>query len=261
MDERTVRRYLDRIGAPAPGEPTIDLLRDLHLRHLRMVPFENLSIHLGEPIVLDEAALVDKIVDRRRGGFCYELNGLFAGLLRALGFPAALLSARVFTPEGTLGPPFDHALLRVDLDDRYLVDVGFGAHASHPLRLDWPEPQADPGGEFLVVDGPDGDVEVRKDGTPQYRAESRPRELADFAPTCWWQQTSPDSHFTRSLTCSRQTPEGRVTLTGDRLITTVAGERTESALSGDDAVRQAYRSHFGFELDRLPPPPNSAVVL
>jgi N-hydroxyarylamine O-acetyltransferase len=266
MDELTVRRYLERIGAPAPedlarsGGPTIELLRDLHLRHLRTVPFENLSIHLGEPIVLTEEALAAKIIDRRRGGFCYELNGLFAGLLRALGFDVTLLSAKVFTPDGALTHPFDHALLRVDLDERYLVDVGFGAHSTYPLRRDWPEPQADPGGEFLVVDAPHGDIDVLMAGRPQYRAEARARELTDFGPTCWWQQTSPDSHFTRSLTCSRLTPDGRVTLSGDRLITTVAGERTETVLDGDDAVRAAYRTHFGFELDRLPTPPEPTVV-
>jgi N-hydroxyarylamine O-acetyltransferase len=254
MDTQTARKYLTRIGAPEPGRPTVELLRDLHVRHLRTVPFENLSIHLGEPIVLDEAALVEKIIDRRRGGFCYELNGLFAGLLRALGFDVALLSARVFTPDGSLSHPFDHALLRVELDERYLVDVGFGTHTSYPLRLDWPEPQADPGGEFLVVDGPDGDVDVHRDGVPQYRAEARPRELADFGPTCWYQQTSPDAHFTRSLTCSRLTADGRVTLSGNRLITTVAGERTETVLADDD-VLAAYRTHFGFVLDTPPTAP------
>ncbi len=260
MDDLTVRRYLERIGAPMPGEPTIEVLRDLHLRHLRTVPFENLSIHLGEPIVLDEAALVDKIIDRRRGGFCYELNGLFAGLLRALGFRVSLLSARVHTPDGEFTHPFDHLALRVDLAERYLVDVGFGTHSSYPLRPDWPEAQADPGGDFLVVDAPDGDVDVLKDGEPQYRMESRPRELADFGPTCWWQQTSPESHFTKSVACSRLTPEGRLTLAGDRLITTVAGERTESTISGDDALLDAYRTYFGFTLDRLPTDPKSAVV-
>lgn len=260
MDEQTVRRYLDRIGAAGPGAPTPDLLRDLHLRHLRTVPFENLSIHLGEPIVLEEAALVDKIVDRRRGGFCYELNGLFAHLLRALGFPVTMLSARVFGPDGSPGFPFDHLVLRVDLDERYLVDVGFGAHASHPLRLDWPEPQADPDGEFLVVDAPDGDMDVCKDGEPQYRVEFRARELADFGPTCWFQQTSPDSHFTRTLTCSRLTPAGRVTLRGNHLVTTVADERSEEQLTGDDAVHQAYRTHFGFELDRLPAEPRPTAL-
>jgi N-hydroxyarylamine O-acetyltransferase len=258
MDERTARRYLNRIGAPAAGEPSAGLLRDLHARHLDTVPFENLSIHLGEPIVLEEAALVDKIVDRRRGGFCYELNGLFAGLLRALGFEVTLLSARVHTPAG-LTHPFDHLSLRVDLDDRYLVDVGFGAHSRYPLRLDWPEPQHDPAGEFLLVDATDGDVDVLMDGTPQYRVEARARSLADFGPTCWWQQTSPDSHFTRGPACSRPTPDGRVTLAGNRLIQTVAGERTETELS-DDAALAAYREHFGIALDRLPTVSGAPVV-
>jgi N-hydroxyarylamine O-acetyltransferase len=260
MDDQTVRRYLERIGAPTPAEPTLELLHELHLRHQRTVPFENLGIHLGEPIVLDEAALAEKIIDRRRGGFCYELNGLFAALLRALGFPVTLLSAQVFGPDGDVSHPFDHLVLRVDLDDRYLVDVGFGAHSSYPVRLDWPEPQPDPGGEFLVVDAPDGDVDVLRDGSPVYRVEARSRRLADFGPTCWWQQTSPDSHFTQSLTCSRLTPEGRVTLSGNRLITTVAGERTETTLDGDEAVREAYRTEFGIELDRLPVLPREAVA-
>ena len=111
-----------------------------------------------------------------------------------------------------------------------------------------------------MVDAPDGDVDVLVDGSPQYRVEARARRLADFGPTCWWQQTSPDSHFTRSLTCSRLTPEGRVTLSGNRLITTVAGERTETHLDGDDAVREAYRTEFGIELDRLPTPPRQTVA-
>ncbi|HWM04269.1 MAG TPA: arylamine N-acetyltransferase [Actinophytocola sp.] len=259
MDDQTVRRYLSRIGAPAPGEPTIDLLRDLHHRHLHTVPFENLSIHLGEPITLDEGQLLDKIIDRHRGGFCYELNGLFAELLRALGFRVSLLSALVYTPDGVLTHPFDHLALRVDLAERYLVDVGFGSHATYPLRLDWPEPQSDPAGEFLVVDAPNGDVDVLRDGSPQYRVEARPRQLSDFGPTCWWQQTSPDSHFTRSMTCSVPTPEGRVTIAGNRLITTVAGERTESTVTDENALRAAYRTHFGFALNQLPTPPKPAL--
>jgi N-hydroxyarylamine O-acetyltransferase len=257
MDEKTARRYLDRIGAAASGPPSAELLRDLQARHLGTVPFENLSIHLGEPIVLDEAALVDKIVDRRRGGFCYELNGLFASLLRALGFEVTLLSARMHTPHG-LTHPFDHLTLRVDLTERYLVDVGAGRNARHPLRLDWPEPQADPTGEFLVVDAGDGDVDVLMDGKPQYRAEARARALADFVPTCWWQQTSPHSHFTHGPTCSRPTEDGRLTLAGNNLIRTVDGTRTETTLSDEEALA-AYPEHFGFVLDRLPAVPNSPL--
>ncbi|OLF07624.1 hypothetical protein BLA60_27330 [Actinophytocola xinjiangensis] len=246
MDERTARRYLDRIGAPTPGAPDEALLRDLHARHLATVPFENLSIHLGEPVTLDEPSLVDKIIDRRRGGFCYELNGLFAALLATLGFPVTPLAARRHTADGP-SHPFDHLVLRVDLDQRYLADVGSGAHARYPLLLDHPDPQADPDGEFLLVDAPHGDVDVLRDGQPRYRVEPRARDLADFTAACWWHQTSPASHFTEGPTCSRQTATGRITLAGNRLIRTDGDTRTETDLADED-LPAAYRDLFGLDL-------------
>ncbi|WP_315987657.1 arylamine N-acetyltransferase [Actinomadura sp. HBU206391] len=246
--------YLARIGVPRPPSADIDALRELQRAHLATVPFENLSIHLGEPIVLDEPALLAKVVDRRRGGFCYELNGAFAALLTALGYRVTLLSARVFAGDKA-GPPFDHLVLRVDLAEPWLVDVGFGAFSHHPLRMDARSDQHDPGGVFQVVEhqgpGGHGDLDVIMDGTPQYRLDRRPYELGDFIPTCWWQQTSPRSHFTRSLTCSLLTESGRVTLSGTRLIHTVNGEREEHVLD-DSRLLSAYRTHFGIALDRVP---------
>jgi N-hydroxyarylamine O-acetyltransferase len=246
MDADTVNRYLDRIGARRPTEPTASALRELHRRHLEAVPFENLSISLGEPIVLTEDALVDKVVLRGRGGFCYELNGLFAGLLTAVGFDVTLLAASVFGDGGTLTPAFDHLALLVELDERYLVDVGFGVHSVYPLRLDWPETQEDPAGSFLVVDAPGGDVDVLRDGVPQYRAELRPRRFTDFARPCWWHANSPESHFRGTARCSRRTAHGRVSIVGDRLLETEGGERTETTLTTDAELLAAYEKHFGF---------------
>jgi N-hydroxyarylamine O-acetyltransferase len=244
-----VEDYLARIGLP-PGTHSLSTLQRAHLGS---VPFENLSIHLGEPI--DLSALPDKVVTRRRGGFCYELNGAFAALITALGFRVTLHPARVWGG-GRWGPPFDHLTLRVELDEPWLVDVGFGRFAHHPLRLAAREPQTDPAGTFEITDAGSGfgDLEVLMDGEPQYRIDPRPYELADFAPTCWWQSTSPASHFTRSLTCSMLTADGgRVTLGGDRLIVTdPSGGRTERVLDGDDAILAAYREHFGVVLDRVP---------
>src|SRR5437763_12528188 len=117
--------YLARIGAARPEAPTAKALAELHERHVLAVPFENLSVHWREPIVLEDDALVDKIARRRRGGFCYELNGAFAALLRALGFPVTLLAGKVYG-DGEFGPPFDHLALRVDLGEPWLADVGFG---------------------------------------------------------------------------------------------------------------------------------------
>lgn len=242
--------YLDRIGATRPPAPTAEALAHLHERHVRTVPFENLSVHLGEPIVLDEELLADKIVRRRRGGFCYELNGAFAALLRELGFQVTRMSARVAGSAG-FGPPFDHMALRVDLAEPWLADVGFGRFALRPLRLSACEPQTDPGGEFLFLDAPDGDIDVRQDGKATYRLERRARELADFAPSCWWQATSPDSHFTQGLLCTLPTADGRVTLSGERLIETRDDKRVERVLAGDE-VMDAYREYFGIELTAAP---------
>ena len=254
MDEQAVTAYLQRIGAERP--PVLDgrALGALHRAHLLAVPFENLSIHLAEPISLDQDALVDKIVTRRRGGFCYELNGAFGFLLEALGAQVTRLAARVYGEE-RLGPPFDHLTLVVRLADDsgpWLADVGFGSHSTYPLRYDGRRDQDDPGGRFLLADTPDGDVDVLRDGKPQYRMERRERRLADFAPTCWWQQTSPDSHFTRSTVCSRLTGDGRISISGRTLIRTSAGSRTEQQLPSDGAVLAAYRDHFGIALDRVP---------
>ncbi|MEU3462018.1 arylamine N-acetyltransferase [Streptomyces sp. NPDC006733] len=251
MDASQADAYLARIGAARPAAPDAAALRELQLRHLLAVPFENLSIHLDEEIGLTEEALLAKVVGAGRGGFCYELNGLFGALLARLGYPVTLLAGRVFGDDGVPGPPFDHLAVRVEASGPWLVDVGFGRFAHHPLRLDSRADQEDPGGVFRVVDAPDGDLDVLKDGEPEYRLEQRPRGLADFAPTCWWQSTSPASHFTRSPVCSRLTPAGRITLSGDSLISTEDGERQEREVARDDLLA-VYRDSFGVVLDRLP---------
>jgi N-hydroxyarylamine O-acetyltransferase len=254
MDHATAGEYLRRIEAAPPAKLDAAALARLHHAHLLSVPFENLSIHLGEPISLAEDDLVDKIITRRRGGFCYELNGAFALLLRALGATVGHLAARVYS-DGQLSPPFDHLALAVRLPDGsgpWLADVGFGDHSVYPLSLADRTAQRDPGGEFLLADAEDGDVDVYRDGRPQYRLEMRERSLPDFVPTCWWQQTSPRSHFTQSTICSRLTRNGRISLSGHRLIITTGASRTERDLADEDEVLAAYREHFGISLSRLP---------
>ena len=113
MELHAASAYLHRLGVRGPVPPTAKTLHQLHEAHLLAVPFENLSIHWQEPIVLSDDALFEKIVVRRRGGFCYELNGLFAALLRSLGFNVTMLSAEVADDRGEFGPPFDHLALAV----------------------------------------------------------------------------------------------------------------------------------------------------
>lgn len=251
MEDTKVNAYLDRIGVPRPTVLDAATLRELHRAHQATIPFENLSIHRAETIRLGADDLLDKLVTRRRGGFCYELNGAFALLLTALGARVTRVAARVYD-EGRLGPPFDHMALLVYLADHsgpWLVDVGFGAHSTYPLSFADRQSQDDPGGRFELMDAADGDVEVHKDGHPQYVLERRARDLAEFVPTCWWQQTSPESHFTRNTICSRLTDDGRVTIRGSTLIRTTDGTRTEKELPSDAALRAAYQDEFGIVLD------------
>ncbi|MFE9764379.1 arylamine N-acetyltransferase [Streptomyces sp. NPDC005808] len=270
MNSAQADAYLRRIGAQYPAWPTSDALRELHRRHLETVPFENLSIHLGEEIVLEEKRLLDKLVGARRGGFCYELNGAFGALLGALGFDVTLLAGRVYDDEGRLGIPYDHLALRVRTVDGgdWLSDVGFGALSLYPLAFGERGEQEEPGGTFRVVEaGPDAagvrgaggsrereDLDVIRNGKVQYRLEVRPRVLKDFVTGVWWHSTSPMSHFARSLVCSRVTGDGgRITLSGRSFTVTAAdGTKKVSELAMDEEVLATYRDQFGIELGQVP---------
>jgi N-hydroxyarylamine O-acetyltransferase len=216
------------------------------------VPFENLDIGLGRPITLDEAALYAKIVSRRRGGFCYELNGLFAALLRSLGFEVTLLSARVYD-HGQPGPDFDHLTLQVQLDTPWLADVGFGDLFLEPLRLEAGLEQPDAAGTFRLQ--PDSDDTWRlqawnaeSNGDDTYVFSSQPRQMADFEEMCLYQQTSPESHFTQHRICSRPTLAGRVTIYDQRLIVTAHGVRTETSLASEADFDAALRQYFDIKI-------------
>lgn len=245
-----IQTYLDRIGYRGPLDPTAETLRALQVAHLQTVPFENLSIHARQPIVLDDESLFDKVVARRRGGFCYELNGLFAALLRALGFQVTMLSAGVARADGTFGPDFDHMALLVTLEERWLADVGFGDSFRDPLRLDERGEQPEGVRSFRIDEDGDHLLLLRRDGPeepwqPQYRFTLQPHEYPDYAGMCHFHQTSPESHFTRQTDCSLATPEGRVTLSGMKLITTRNGERQERVLDSEEERTALLRDLFG----------------
>ena len=198
MDHETVAAYLNRVGVFAPAAGTRRACA--HCTGApAAVPFENLSMDLAEPISLDERDLIDKIVRRRRGGFCYELNGAFALLLEALGARVSRVAARVYGEAG-LSPPFDHlALIVRPADGAGHGSPTWASAATATTRCRWsPGRPDDPAGRFRLADAEAGDIDVLRDGKPQYRLETRERSLADCVPPCWWQQTSPQSHFTRS---------------------------------------------------------------
>jgi N-hydroxyarylamine O-acetyltransferase len=249
--------YLERIGYRGALMPTTETLRALHLAHLRAVPFENLDIHLGRPIILDEELLFDKIVRRRRGGFCYELNGLFAVLLRQIGFDVTLLAARFPSSEQLGYPEGDHLILLVraaDIDQPLLADVGGGRGVfTHPLLAQTTDVQAQPiaGASFRLL--PEGEgcqlwrQEPGGEWERSYAFTWQPRQFGDFAEACHFHQSSPKSHFTQNRLCTLLTAAGRITLSEQRLITTVNGTRSEQELD-DAAYVETLRAAFGIDL-------------
>jgi N-hydroxyarylamine O-acetyltransferase len=246
--------YARRIGATLPAAPTLAALSSLHRAHLLAVPFENLDIHLGRPIRLELDALVDKVVRHRRGGYCYELNGLFAALLRTAGFHVDLVSARVATADGGFTPEYDHLALVVasgDMDEPVLADVGFGAGFIEPMPLRDGFVRRERGTDVgLVRDGDTWAYRERPAGgewAARYLFTTRPHPLSDFAARNEWQQTSAESHFTRQRLASVLTATGRITLSGTRLITTTHGVRDERQV--DEAqVHEVLANRFGIDL-------------
>lgn len=245
-----IQSYLDRIGYQGSLDPIAETLRALQVAHLQSVPFENLSIHSAHPIVLDEEALFEKVVTRRRGGFCYELNGLFATLLRALGFQVDLLSAGVRRMKGGFGPDFDHLTLAVRLAEPWLVDVGFGDSFREPLLLEERREQAQGDQAYRLDEDSDHLVLMQRQGAAgswerQYRFSLRPHGLGEYEEMCRYHQTSPESHFTQKRVCTLATPDGRVTLSDLRLITTRNGVRQERMLESEEEHRATLRELFG----------------
>jgi len=262
-----VDSYLRRIAYDGPLEPTLETLRRLHYAHLLAVPFENLDVNLGVRIVLQEEWLFDKIVARHRGGLCYELNGLFAALLRELGFQVSLLSARVPIEENRAGPEFDHLALRVDLDVSWLADVGFGESFIEPLPLleSAEQIQRD---VFFCLDRYQNRWRVLRYAPPSqtrpipelteiewewrmlYDFTTTPRQLPEFNDMCHHHQTSLESNFTRRRIISRLTPTGRVTLTNVRLIISEGQHRREALLETTEEYERALEEYFGIRLEK-----------
>ena len=197
-----VDRYLDRIGYRGDSAPTRANLAALQLAHLLAVPFENLDVFARAGVRTDLAWSVPKIVERRRGGWCFEANGAFSALLDALGYDVGLHSAQV-DERGELGPPLDHLVLVVRIDSRrLLVDVGFGDAALAPLDIDDPEPQDGLVGRYLVVRAADGaSLELFDEPAPgewrrQHRLDLAPRDLTDFEGRSHELQTTPGLTWT-----------------------------------------------------------------
>ena len=230
--------YLERIGIKGKVAPTIEELYRLQEQHLLHIPFENLDIHYGYPIVLETTNFYHKIVHDKRGGFCYELNGLFYNLLNWIGYDVTRLSARVFA-DGKYSEEFDHLALMVELKNKkFLVDVGFGSFSLEPLEITCNKIQKDRFGDFLI-NSKDEEFIVQKieknETIPQYKFTLKPRELSEFSKRCQFHQSDSNSHFTQQKMISLARLNGRITLTSNKLVVSEGGHiKTQEILHAKD---------------------------
>ncbi|QKX06095.1 acetyltransferase [Aquimarina sp. TRL1] len=212
--------YLDRINYNGALAPSLEVLRALQKAHIIHIPFENLDIHYNNQINLDIDKIYHKVISQKRGGFCYELNGLFHTLLNKIGFNAHIISGRVYDhKKQTFGKEFDHLIILVSLNQKkYLVDVGFGEFVFYPLELTLDKIQTDPRGDFIIEKAHPPYYKVsQKKKTVQYIFTLQKRELHDFSEMCIYHQTDTNSNFTQKKLITRPHESGRVTLSGNML--------------------------------------------
>ena len=248
--------YLMRINYTDSVKPDVQTLRGLQLAHMHHIPFENLDIGLKRPIQLSEEALWNKIVVQKRGGFCYELNGIFARLLSEIGFDVTYLNARVYNHAGELGIDFDHLALLVCIPKqsaRWLADAGFGDSFNEPLSFEERGEQVQGLRAYRLEQTPGGYITWQKnfDGSweRQYFFDLKPRSFpSDYEAACLYHQTSPRSSFVRGSIISRATPDGRVSLEDGRLILTKNGQREERPIAGKEEYQALLQEHFGIVL-------------
>lgn len=253
--------YYDRIGYQGSARPDLDTLQAIVAAHNRSIPFENLDPLLGVPVAdLSAGALSDKLVSRRRGGYCYEHNGLMGYVLEQMGFGVERFAGRVLwmkEPDAPL-PAQTHNVLAVTgpgLPGRYLVDVGFGGQTlSSPIRLEAGPVQQTRHEPYRLVDLDDGYVlqaQIRDEWKPLYRFTTAPQPQIDLEVGSWYVSTHPGGVFVVGLTVALVTDDARYNLRGRNLAIHRGGATERIRFDTAAQVLDVLADRFGIELDDL----------
>ena len=259
-DAVDVAAYFGRIGYQGPAERTVETVHALVAAHNGSIPFENLDPLLGIPVAdLGAAALADKLVRRRRGGYCYEHNGLMGYVLDALGFGVERLAGRVvwMNPDGPL-PAQTHQVLSVSVpgvDGPLLVDVGFGGQTlTSPIRLE-PGPVQETRHEpYRIRDHGDGyqlEAEINGEWQPLYMFNTRPQPRIDLEVGSWYVSTHPKSFFVTGLTAALVTDDVRWNLRGRHLAIHRAENTERIRFDTASDVLDALTDRFGIDMADL----------
>ncbi len=247
-----IRKYLKKIKYTGSINPDLDTLKALHKSHLYNIPFENLDIHSNRKILLDHIYLSDKMLNSSRGGYCYELNGMFYILLKELGFKVKMISARVYN-DNQWSKEFDHLVIIVELDKLWLADVGFGDCFIEPIKIQPDIIQKDLNGFYKIGKHDEEYLKLMKsvDGvefTNEYIFTLNERTWNEFENMNCYHQTSPLSHFTQKKVCSIATEDGRITLSNDKLTITQDGNKQITEIKDEKEFDEMLFKYFGMKL-------------
>jgi N-hydroxyarylamine O-acetyltransferase len=240
--------YLNRINISHIANADYATLVSLHERHVFNIPFENLDIHYKKIFDLDPEKIYDKVITRRRGGFCYELNFLFSRLLTALGFDAQIIESRIFTEQGKAGPAFDHMSIHVKTDREYLADVGFGDLFVRPLEIR--EGVQHDGRHYFKIDPMEDDcflLSMSSDGIDfhkKYTFSLKPVTITDFHALCFDKQINPESYFVKNTICTKPTTSGRITLFNSKLVERRNEERIVTDIPDNETMQLLLSEKF-----------------
>lgn len=249
LTDAQLSRYLHRIGHTGDTAPTLATLRALHRAHLLTIPYENLDIHFGVAVTLEPERIFTKLVDNHRGGWCYEMNGLFARVLESLGFDVRRVAGTVGRAQRGWRAQGNHLVLVVQLDRPWIADVGFGDGFLTPLPLD-PGTYSQSFLQYRVSrDGPRWRVDNHQyGGADGFDFTLTRRTLDAFGTQCLELQTSPESPFVKTTVCERFTRHGLIMLRGATLREVSAAGVSSRVVQDAGEFAATLRERFGLDL-------------
>ena len=247
--------YLQRIDYSGDLRPSAAVLAALHLAHATHIPFENLDVLRGVPIRLDLDSLQGKLVDARRGGYCFEHNLLFSAVLEELGFAVTRLAARVRHRRTDVAPR-THMLLLVHVDGQtWLADVGFGAEGLLlPVPFGAEEESRQFAWTYRVKASPEGPAlrdewalqsKRGEEWVDMYAFTLEPQQQIDYEVANHYTSTHPESRFVKGLTVQLPTPAARTALRNRELTVDAGGATTSRVMADDEEIRRVLQETFG----------------
>ncbi len=248
--------YLRRIDYRQNPQNNLQTLNELHKKHVFAIPFEDLDIHLKKPLRIDVASLYQKIVVEKRGGFCYELNFLFYSLLKELGFDVQIISARIYEKKEKLGVEFDHLAIIVQLEEKWLIDVGFGNLFTEPMKIpskidNYVYKERDSIYKINQLSESNYILSESKKGykfKKIYAFDTNPRKIEEFYEQIDFKQYSEESYFVKNKICTIPTNQGRITLFNNKFIKTIGEEKQERTIQNDEEFYQILKEEFDIHI-------------